>query len=281
MSRVRSGHDERLTAGAILASSREARGLSVSDVARLLKLTPPQVEALEAGEYDRLPGRVFARGFLRNYAKLLEIDPQPLLRSVDFDIPRPELVELRTPSEIVIPRDDHARWPLYSALTAVAVVGALAVYEFGFNEPPRRVPASTVVPEEPGDLTGSPPRQADSVPAQPERPAEPAPSRPPSQESLLARNGGQNGDAGASIASASERQLHLSFDQDSWVEIRDGSNKVIFSKLSRAGRQEQVTGTPPFKVTVGNARGVHLKYEDKAVDLAPHTGVTVARVTLK
>ena len=42
-----------------------------------------------------------------------------------------------------------------------------------------------------------------------------------------------------------------------------------------------MTGTPPFKVTVGNARGVRLKYEDKPVDLAPHTGVTVARVTLK
>jgi len=56
---------------------------------------------------------------------------------------------------------------------------------------------------------------------------------------------------------------------------------VIFSKLNRAGSEERVAGTPPLKLVVGNARGVHLTYGEKSVDLAPHIGVTVARLTLQ
>jgi cytoskeleton protein RodZ len=272
----------RLTPGAILAGARKDLRLSVSDVARQLKLTREQVEALESDAFERLPGRVFVRGFMRNYAMLLGIDPQPLLRSIDCDIPRPELVEMRTPSETVMPRGKGARWPLYSALAAFAIVSALAVYEFGFNdEAHRSAPLPGVVPEA-GEAAGGPSGNADTLPAQQDKAVDPlAPSLPAAAESVLARNDAAGERAVARPGVGAERQLDLRFDQDSWVEIRDGSDKVIFSKLSRAGRQERVTGTPPFKVTVGNARGVRLNYEDKPVDLAPHTGVAVARVTLK
>jgi cytoskeleton protein RodZ len=78
-----------------------------------------------------------------------------------------------------------------------------------------------------------------------------------------------------------ERELHFRFDEDSWVEVRDRNDKVIFSKLNRAGAEERVSGTPPFKLIVGNARGVRLNYGEQAVDLAPHTRVAVARLTLQ
>jgi cytoskeleton protein RodZ len=288
MNRAHAMDGERLTAGAVLAIARKELRLSVADVARQLKLTPQQVEALEADAYDRLPGRVFARGFLRNYAQLLGIDPQPLLRSIEREMPRPELVELRTPSEIVMPGEDHARWPLYSALMAFIMVGALAVYEFGFNDQAgRSMPSpAVVVPETAGEPGAPSSRNADGVPAPHEKAIDPAaPGVPTAADAVLAsaaRDDAGAGDArGPKADSVAERQLHLRFDQDSWVEIRDGNNKVIFSKLSRAGRQERVTGTPPFKLTVGNARGVRLQYEDKPVDLAPHTGVAVARLTLR
>src|SRR3954447_175702 len=113
--------------GAILAAAREELNLSVSDVARHLKLSPAQVEALEEGAYDRLPGRVFVRGFLRNYAKLLGIDPQPLLRTIDHQMPQPAAGEEPPPApEVVMPRDQPAKWPLYAGFVAVGIVGALA-----------------------------------------------------------------------------------------------------------------------------------------------------------
>jgi len=65
--------------GTILASQREQAGMSLEDVAAQLKLSKRQIEALEQDRFDALPGNTFVRGFVRNYARLLHIDPQPLL----------------------------------------------------------------------------------------------------------------------------------------------------------------------------------------------------------
>ena len=85
----------------------------------------------------------------------------------------------------------------------------------------------------------------------------------------------------AGVTRGGERQLHFRFEDDSWVEIRDRDNRIIYSKLNRAGSEERVTGAPPFKLVVGNARKVHLLYDAQPVDLVPHTGVTVARLTIE
>ena len=74
-------------AGEILRKAREERGESLSDVARMLKLSAHQLEALENGRYDVLPGPTFVRGFLRNYANHLGIPPDPLLEGISARTP--------------------------------------------------------------------------------------------------------------------------------------------------------------------------------------------------
>src|SRR6266699_7255314 len=65
--------------GARLRAAREASGLSLDQVAQQLKLAPRQVKALEDEDFGKLPGRTFARGFVRNYARLLNLDGDHLL----------------------------------------------------------------------------------------------------------------------------------------------------------------------------------------------------------
>lgn len=71
--------------GVRLAQAREASGLSVADVAAKLKLTSRQVEALEAEDVSRLPGDLFLRGFVRNYARLVALEPDEILAPVDVE----------------------------------------------------------------------------------------------------------------------------------------------------------------------------------------------------
>ncbi|MGB8883579.1 MAG: helix-turn-helix domain-containing protein, partial [Azonexus sp.] len=75
--------------GARLRLAREMRSLSVSDVALTLKLGPRQVEALENGDWQGLPGQTFVRGFVRNYARMLQIDPTPLMEQLDSLLDKP------------------------------------------------------------------------------------------------------------------------------------------------------------------------------------------------
>lgn len=65
--------------GARLAAERQAQNLTVEQVASQLNLAPRQIVALENDDFAALPGMVIVRGFVRTYAKLLKIDPLPLL----------------------------------------------------------------------------------------------------------------------------------------------------------------------------------------------------------
>ncbi|WP_437883561.1 RodZ domain-containing protein [Pseudomonas sp. LRF_L74] len=69
--------------GETLRAAREARGWALGDVAAQLNLTVQSLRQLEAGEFDQLPGHTFARGYLRAYAKLLEMDQASLVAAFD------------------------------------------------------------------------------------------------------------------------------------------------------------------------------------------------------
>ena len=77
--------DDAITAsvGTQLRMAREKAGMSVGDVARLLKFGPNQVQAIEADEWSFLPGKTIIRGFVRNYARLLGLDSARLMAELD------------------------------------------------------------------------------------------------------------------------------------------------------------------------------------------------------
>jgi len=65
--------------GSALKSAREALSVSEREVADALNLPLNVVEAMEANDYDKLPSAVFTRGYLRSYARLLELDAEAII----------------------------------------------------------------------------------------------------------------------------------------------------------------------------------------------------------
>ena len=281
--------------GAELAAAREALNLSVAEVARQLKLSVSQIEALEAGAYQKLPGPVFVRGFIRNYARLLRLDPEQMVRSVEPSIPHQPASEEVPPSrDIPFPPAKIRWWPRYAA-GMLLLIGGLAVYEFYWNESEltvsKRVPPPRAA--EPIRMTAGPavappvvvaaePVPAASVPVTPA-----PPDAPTVQETKIADRKTPETPQPAIAAvddrrpGPGERLMHLVFDQESWVEIRDAAGNVIFSQLNQAGSERRIYGRPPLSLIVGNAHGVRLTYNEQPVDLERHTKVDVARFTLE
>jgi cytoskeleton protein RodZ len=295
----------RAAPGARLSEARQAQGLATSDVARRLKLSVGQVEALEAGRYHDLPGAIFVRGFIRNYAKLVRLDPEELLQSGADSLPqatpRPEM----PPSpNIPFPTATTRRWPQFTAGVAVVVVGLLAVYEFAGNEGPQTVATSPAVeapPAKPSPAKKSAPAQSPS-PAAAARPG--APGNPPEGTAPIARHASPAVliDPAAPapppvtasvpalttapqpqerVATGEEREVRFVFDEESWVEVRDRNDTVIFYQLNASGTARRVSGLPPLTIVVGNAHGVRMTYAGKPIDLARHTKIDVARLTLE
>ncbi|WP_394777709.1 helix-turn-helix domain-containing protein [Undibacterium sp.] len=73
------------SAGGQLAAARKQKNMSVQQVADQLKLSPRQVAAMEANQFDALPKAVIVRGFVRSYAKLLKIEAEPIIALLPQD----------------------------------------------------------------------------------------------------------------------------------------------------------------------------------------------------
>lgn len=270
--------------GRRLAEARQAQNLTPADVARHLKLSVSQVDALEAGRYHQLPGPIFVRGFIRNYARLVKLDAGELLRAAGDSLPQPVTRGATPPSQnIPFPAPETPRWPLYAG-AAVAIVAALAVYEFYWNEPEATITS-------PAAVASPAPAAAAKVAAAPiAAPVAPSESAAAGEVSAAGAEAGAVEPAAAPADAQQEalrpqrpgeRQVKLDFDEESWVEIRDRDDRIIFSQLNRPGTQQFVHGLPPFSIVVGNAHRVRLTYDDRPVDLAQHTKIDVARLILQ
>src|SRR5437588_2413269 len=156
--------------GARLKAAREDAGLSVDQVAQQLKLAPRQVRALEDEDFAQLPGRTFARGFVRNYARLLNLNGDDLLSRLPDAAHAPALeapalhptgamiAELPTAST---PKTSFMRWLIPLVLVA-CIVGA-AAYEWyrGALSPQGDAPSAQ---QEPLHATPAPPTSGKDLP---------------------------------------------------------------------------------------------------------------------
>lgn len=122
-----SGKVPQFSVGAVLREGREQQGLSVADVANRIKFAPRQIEAMEADDFAHLPEMTFVRGFVRSYARLLEIDAAPLLAALpQKHVPLPPSAENK-PVEVPFPsilasRRSNLVWLGAAALVALALI---------------------------------------------------------------------------------------------------------------------------------------------------------------
>ena len=274
---------EDVAAGRLLARLRTEQKLSVADVAQRLKYAVRQIEALEAEEFSRLPGTTFVRGMIRGYAKLLDIDPEPLLRSLEKrQIPGTATVDLRA-KRVPFPDGTKRRgtrtYAILSLLVLVAVGGVLYEWQTGGLPALPRLAQLQAVAQAPAPPEPAPEAPVARVDAAPEKPAAPAPVAAPAPPVAKAPAASPMKDVKSSIPG--KGRIFMAFADEAWVEIMDGDGQLLMAQLNPAGSNRLVTGNPPFSMVIGNAVAVRVVYNEKAVDLTPYVKVEVARFTLK
>jgi cytoskeleton protein RodZ len=260
--------------GRTLRDAREAHGISIEDAAVRLRLMHRQIEAMEADDFASLGQPVFARGFVRNYARLLGMPPEPLLARMEGAPSEPAVAN---PAEVP-PRRNWltSPWVILMLLGALAVVVVpVALYwwlnsgadeEEGVGGPPVAGAAGPMAPAPP------PARSGDGA-SVPEQLAVP-PAATAAMAAMPAAAATPEPPAGSSA-------LHFEFADEAWVEIRDGSGRMVHRQLNRPGSSLDVRGQPPFDLVVGNAAQVRMSYNGRLIDLRPFIDVTVARFTLE
>lgn len=256
--------------GQLLAEARKKAGLSIEEAAAKLRLGPRQIAALEAGDLNALPGQAFVRGFTRNYAKLLQIDAEPLLAAYRTHAPEGAQGQLSLHSEnIRLVSHERRAWLPYvlaSVILAVALAAWLAFMDYYApvekGEKASGVSLSQPQPKPGVELQLPPAEETGFIQAAPAFVAAPQPAE-------------------TTAPVAANATLRLAFSETGWASVHDRDGKEIFFKTVPAGGNETITGIPPFDVVIGNVSGTQLAYNGAPVDLAPYNKANVASLTLK
>jgi len=265
--------------GQELATAREARGLALADVAQQLKFAPRQLEALEQERYEALPGATFARGMVRSYARLLKLDPEPLVERIAGRFEIPDSNRLAARYHQPVPFSDSARRStfVYLGISAgvLVLVGAVA---YGWHQ---ERTAAAKAPMKATTVAKAQPREArrPPVPIQAQPAAAPAPVIEEKKPVVVSESKPAVASA-APPASSGRYRLVVRTEEEAWIEIRDSADRLLVSSLNPAGSERVVRGRPPYSLVIGNASRVQVLYDDKPVNLAPHTRADVARLTV-
>ncbi|SPR96955.1 RodZ domain-containing protein [Cupriavidus taiwanensis] len=296
--------------GAALAREREAQRMSVEDVSARLKVAASKLRAIEAADLKALPDVTFAKGVMRAYARMLHVDIDPLLARFQ---PRAvaQVAEIARQREggINAAFDDRnrfrsggngGRWVWLALVTVVAAAGIW----FGLDHirawiDARSSAAETVTAEalaaenastEAGIVTAalppvmaasdSPAPSAETVPASAAAASAPA-AAPAAAAATAAPAASAPAAPTASAAAVGEGELQIRFASDTWFEIRDNSGKVVLGGTARAGQTMAGGGTAPYRVVIGNVKGVgSFTRGGTPVDLKAANRNNVARLTL-
>ena len=301
--------------GEMIRAARERLGLSEAKIAQQLRLDETLVKALERDDYSSMAAPLFVRGYLRNISKVLNLDAEKLVARYDKLISAHEQPQLERvneaeedpkinnriiqivsalivvvslvlaylwwQSEIDNPRTDERQSSLETAddlgLGAAAVPDEIqsdydpALTDYISSAPiadpyaaPLVIDQSSVNEFDPIAATAG---FAEPETSLPEQTAPPAPLD----------------DATEAFAESSpdpSSGISFSVTEDAWIEITDGTDKRLYFNTATAGESVNLNGTAPFKLIIGNADNVTLRYQGNVIDLGPHMRQNVARLTL-
>lgn len=259
---------EHRSLGTRLREAREASGNSIADVVQVIRFSAHQIEALERDEYASLPGPTSVRGLVRNYAKFLKLDPAPLIALLEPAVPVPE-ADVRPPTNMGEAEQPGMAERIPSRLIA-AGVGAVMLIAAGvwyFD-----TTGENVAVQRPAASAIDPARAPAPAAATAEAVAAPAATVVSTATPVLPAEGSPPPPSGG---------LRIEFDDRSWIEIRDASQKVVLVGEYGAGTRHSVDGKPPFQLWIGRASGVRVFMGDRSIDLKPHTREEVARFSLE
>ncbi|MGH9443660.1 MAG: helix-turn-helix domain-containing protein [Thermoanaerobaculia bacterium] len=228
--------------GEELRRNRLVREVSLESIAKATKISKRYLEALEQGDFSRLPAPVFTRGFIRAYAGFLGLDPEEMVNAYLSDTvsssPRSAFADSA-------PRRSRtlAVWPIAAAVVAVGILGAGFAWRAAHRAPAAAAKPSALPPVTTSPFIREVPRSASSTSAT---------SSPP------------NG-----AASSGPLAMTVSLREDCWVEIF-ADDRLLFSGMLKKGEDRRFEARNNFRITLGNASAASVSVNGR--DLPPLGG---------
>ncbi len=299
--------------GEMLREARLAHDYSVEDLCAQTKLGAKSINALEDNDFQALSQPVFARGYYRQCAKVLDIDPDRISKAYSAWAGEPEKTAPGSVSNVniitsdVTPGGSRFGWLLLVLVIVVAAVAIMLLVSPGSetaddNDQPVAT-ATTAAPTADESADRSSDTAGQTPPVTGESASNTAGAAGPGDEAPVARTGettsGRNVNQSLGIQPPNQagangqgdrpgnddtpdvpaNRLELSFDKRSWVRVTDANGNRLASGIIEAGQTETYDGEAPYQIRLGFAPGVNVSIGGTPVDVAALTnGSSVANI---
>lgn len=276
--------------GQMLAEARQKLSLKIEDVAEKLKFTKILVQNIEQDIFDQKLPATFNRGYLRSYAKLVNIDINEVLSAYDMlGIAEVQRSEMQSFSNLTEKQAEHSRLMWLSYLIVAILVGLMVLWWLQeskqeidkdvSNKPIVIFNQETSVDEkDTAELTGleheltSEPSEKAAVTLLPntESTAHNTVTEVAPENTL-----GLNPEADIEISTAV-----FTFSGDCWVNIYDNTGERIAWGVKKSGYEMTISGQAPFKVTLGRPELASIEFNGQAIDMSSFNAGNIAKFTL-
>jgi cytoskeleton protein RodZ len=298
--------------GAYLRQLREARGVSLEEIARTTRVTASYLIALEADDFASLPVPVFTRGFIRAYCQALGESPDQALALFSGAVAPPSTAAA-TPPAAVAPSHEGAaaatralseppprnRGPVLISFVLLLVLGialfaVTVALQSSREPPPERVATRSTFPSAPAvrepppstPAPGSGTQGRDATPARDTgtpardtaaRPRDAATSAPTAGAASTAPGTPRKPAAPASAGTG--HRLVARTSEPTWIRVRTEEGKTTEETIP-AGQTREWTSAGKFTLTVGNAGGVSLEVNGETLPPLGASGAVIPRLVV-
>lgn len=272
-----------------LRREREMRGVSLEEIAESTKIGTRSLRALEEDEFDKLPGGIFNRGFVRAYSRFLGLDEEQTVADFDAALKEYNTANGRVEELPVVvesePESFRALWLIAAAVVLIAAISstgfflirhtfaAKAVEREAKSEPASQAqPIHSLVPPSSTDAAGS----ANPVVTAASQPPKERPSSQPKSTPSESASGSNAASSPSSETSSSEESASTSGTspirllvvarEESWLSVSaDGRN--LGQQTLAAQESRTINAQKEVRLKLGNVGGVEVSFNGKPVNI--------------
>lgn len=280
------------TFGEILSAARVAKNMEPAEIAQALKLPLEKILSIEKSDIHSLPPAAFTSGYLRAYAKLVNVSENEIMASYNsLSGNSPGSTMLGAVSDLPEQAtSDHLgmRIVSYSLISLIVVLFILwiqgngnddvadktdavttetPVVTIADNSSQENMPGSESMTENPNtgataDVSASSAEEIIAV----NKPQEtPEPADTVEETEVISETRVAN-----PVAPSGDDVLHLTANADCWGDIVDANDHLLYRSLLKAGNEIELKGQAPFRVFLGDASVVSMSINQVAYDVTPH-----------
>lgn len=273
--------------GFVLAEARKSQNYSIDDICEYLKIPKNVISAIEASDITALPAPTFTQGYIRAYARFLEIAEEKLLEMYNQAVPHDLATDLKPRSSL--PDEASSQSPVVKMVTMLLIAGGIAAVLFGsfqyyqkkadvmeseigskersytgssLDSPTSKrmeIMQDTAISEDDGSITEASGLYGDVAEQEAELQVEDSGLSEKTTAAVVAEE---------EPAIMQEDVIEIIAEKGSWVEVRDATSARLLYNMIPSGESKVLQGKAPFRISMGNAKSTRVVINDVDIDMS-------------